>query len=25
LYFYYPLINEIFSGRKGSSYFKPSN
>ena len=20
-----PLINEIFSGRKGSSYFKPSN
>ena len=21
----HPLINEIFSGRKGSSYFKPSN
>jgi len=21
----HPLINEIFSGRKGSTYFKPSN
>ena len=21
----HPLINEIFSGKKGSSYFKPSN
>ena len=21
----HPLINEIFSGRKGSAYFKPSN
>ena len=21
----HPLINEIFSGRRGSSYFKPSN
>ena len=21
----HPLIEEIFSGRKGSSYFKPSN
>jgi heat shock protein HspQ len=21
----HPLINEIFSGKKGSAYFKPSN
>ncbi|MDP6599765.1 MAG: DNA-binding protein, partial [Candidatus Poribacteria bacterium] len=21
----HPLINEIFSGKKGSGYFKPSN
>ena len=21
----HPLINEVFSGRRGSSYFKPSN
>ena len=21
----HPLINEIFSGKKGSTYFKPSN